>query len=103
MEMAKARMIEKNTFVIPKVSFADSPCALIRLSSRLGGGSRIITPQTRSLEQPIFQAAFNGEFGNSREASVRADVPQPRFSKRVARVLWRRNSLRVGIQIWHGA
>ena len=46
---------------------------------------------------------LNGEFGNSRDASVHADGAKSRFPKRVARALRRRNSLRVAMQIWGGA
>src|SRR4029453_9894225 len=35
---------------------------------------------------------------NSRDASVHADGAKSRFSKRLARALWRRNSLRVAMQ-----
>src|SRR5947207_10972068 len=49
------------------------------------------------------QAAFNGEFGNSRDASVHADGAKSKFPKRVARALRRRNSLRVATQIGGGA
>src|SRR5947207_14894898 len=46
------------------------------------------------------QAVFNGEFGNSRDASVHADGAKSRCPKRVARALRRRNSLHMAIQIW---
>src|SRR5438876_8335954 len=46
---------------------------------------------------------LNGEFGNSRDASVHADGAKSRFPKRVARALRRRNSLRMAIQIWGAA
>jgi len=46
--------------------------------------------------------AFNGEFGNSRDASVHADGAKSRFPQRVARALRRRNSLRVAMQIGGG-
>ena len=49
--------------------------------------------------QPICQAAFNGEFGNSRDASVHADGAKSRCPKRVAGALRRRNSLHMAIQI----
>jgi len=52
--------------------------------------------------QPICQAAFNGEFGNSGDASVHADGAKSRFPKRVARALRQRNSLRVAMQVWGG-
>jgi hypothetical protein len=58
---------------------------------------------SRCPRQPICQAAFNGEFGNSRDASVHADGAKATFPKRVARALRRRNSLRMAIQIWDGA
>src|SRR5437899_12728009 len=46
---------------------------------------------------------LNGEFGNSRDASVHADGAKSKFPKRVARALRRRNSLRVATQIGGGA
>jgi hypothetical protein len=49
--------------------------------------------------QPICQAAFNGEFGNSRDASVHADGAKSRCPKRVAGTLRRRNSLHMAMQI----
>jgi hypothetical protein len=48
-------------------------------------------------------AVFNGEFGNSRDASVHTDGAKSRCPKRVARALRRRNSLHMAIQIWGGA
>jgi hypothetical protein len=42
---------------------------------------------------------LNGEFGNSRDASVHADDAKSRFPKRVATALRRRNSLRMAMQI----
>src|SRR5438309_11511012 len=53
--------------------------------------------------QPICQAAFSGEFGNSRDASGQADGAKSRFPKRVARALRLRNSLHVAIQVWREA
>ena len=50
--------------------------------------------------QPVCHAAFNGEFGNSRDASVHADDAKSRCPKRVAGALRRRNSLHMAIQIW---
>jgi hypothetical protein len=44
--------------------------------------------------------ALNGEFGNTRDASVHADGTKSRLPKRVARALRRRNSLRTAIQLW---
>ncbi len=52
--------------------------------------------------QPICQAAFNGEFGNSRDATVHADVAKSKFPKRVARALRLRSSLSMATQIWCG-
>jgi hypothetical protein len=52
--------------------------------------------------QPICQAAFNGEFGNSGDASVHADGAKSKFQKRVARALRLRNSLSMATQIWCG-
>ena len=49
--------------------------------------------------QPICQAAFNGEFGNSGDASVHADAAKSKFPKRVARALRGRNSLRMATQL----
>src|SRR5947207_3601576 len=49
------------------------------------------------------QAAFNGEFGNSGDASAHADGAKSRCPKRVARALRRRNSLYMASQIWGGA
>jgi hypothetical protein len=46
--------------------------------------------------------AFNGEFGNSRDASVHADGAKSKFPKRVARALRRRNSLHMAMQIGGG-
>jgi hypothetical protein len=63
-------------------------------------GKRIVS---RCPEEPICQAAFNGEFGNSGDASVHADGAKSRFPKRVARALRERNSLRVAMQVWGGA
>jgi hypothetical protein len=60
----------------------------------------IADSSSTNARQPICQVAFNGEFGNSRDASVHADGAKSRFSKRVARALWRGNSLRMAIQIW---
>ena len=56
-----------------------------------------------SIRQPIRQAALNGEFGNSRDASVYADGAKSKFPKRVARALELRNSSRVATPIWGGA
>ena len=55
-----------------------------------------------AVRQSICQAAFNDEFGNSRDASVHADGATSRFPQRVARALRPRNSLRVAIQILAG-
>jgi hypothetical protein len=43
---------------------------------------------------------FNGEFGNSRDASLHADGAKSRFPKRVARALRRSNSLGMASQIF---
>jgi len=98
-DAVKARVIEKNVFMVLKVFVADRSRAFTRLSSRLRGGLRILVPQARVRRQPICQAAFNGEFGNSRDASVHADGAKSRFPKRVARALRRRNSLRMATQL----
>src|SRR3982751_318567 len=45
---------------------------------------------------------LTGEFGNTRDASVRGDGTKSRWPKRVARALRRRNSLRMAIQLWRG-
>jgi hypothetical protein len=57
----------------------------------LSGGNRFV------------RHAFNGESGNSGDASVHADGAKSRFPKRVARALRQRNSLRVAMQVWGGA
>ncbi len=43
---------------------------------------------------------FNGELGNSHDASVDADGTKSRLPKLVARASRRRNSLRTAIQLW---
>jgi hypothetical protein len=43
---------------------------------------------------------FNGELGNSRDASVDADGTKSMLPKSVAHALRRRNSLRTAIQLW---
>src|SRR6266496_3876072 len=103
MEMAKARMIEKNAFMVIKVSLLKARVRLSDCRRDCAVGSRILAPQTRVRRQPICQAAFNGEFGNSGDASVHADGAKSRFPKRVARALRQRNSLRVAMQVWGGA
>jgi hypothetical protein len=92
-------MIEKNAFMVIKVSLLKARVRLSDCRRDCAVGSRILAPQTRVRRQPICQAAFNGEFGNSRDASVHADGAKSRFPKRVARALRRRNSLRMAIQI----
>jgi hypothetical protein len=79
--------------VRPLESIADTQPQLQRAFFRL---SAIRLP-TR---QPICQVALNGEFGNTRDASVHADGTKSRLPKRVARALRRRNSLRKAIQLW---
>jgi len=49
--------------------------------------------------QPICRAALNGEFGNSRDASVHADGAKSKFPKRVAHTLLLTKSLRMATQI----
>jgi hypothetical protein len=46
------------------------------------------------------QVALNDEFGNTRDASVRADGTKSRLPKRAARALRRKNLLSTAIQIW---
>jgi hypothetical protein len=60
---------------------------------------RNISPRLPT-RQPICQVALNGEFGNTRDASVHADGTKSRLPKRVAPALRRRNSLRTAIQLW---
>ena len=43
---------------------------------------------------------FNGELGNSRDASVDADGTKSMLPKSVAHALRRRNSLRTAIRLW---
>ena len=71
------------TRAISKSGRAISPV----VESRFAGGNRFC------------QVAFNGESGNSRDASVHADGAKSRFPKRMASALRRRNSLRVAMQI----
>jgi hypothetical protein len=63
---------------------------------KIGGDN----PPTR---QPICHVALNGEFGNNRDASVRADGTKSRLPKQMACALRPRNSSRVAIQAWRGA
>src|SRR5262249_1137667 len=47
----------------------------------------------------LMPSPFNGESGNSRDASVHADGAKSRFPKRMVSALPQRNSLRVAMQI----
>ncbi len=53
--------------------------------------------------EAICRVALNGEFGNTRDASVHADGTKSRLPKRVARALRRRNPLRTAIELWGAA
>ena len=62
-----------------------------------------LSPIRVPTRQPICQVALNGEFGNSRDASVHEDGAKSRLPKRVAPALGRRNSLCTAIQLWRVA
>lgn len=81
----------------------DCSSAGINSLRRSPNSSRLCSDCQRSFAntgKTIRQFALNGEFGNTRDASVHGDGTKSRWPKRVAHALRRRNSLRMAIQLW---